>query len=70
VFRDAHPQCLNTIGHITQLITSTGKTLAGRKSLSKTFHLCSPLADSEGVQSLVDWWTDAIESMPQVRLSF
>jgi lysosomal Pro-X carboxypeptidase len=70
VYNEAHPQCLSTIGRITDLIGSTGQNASGRKSLSDTFHLCSPLTDAASVQSLVDWWTDAIESMPQMNYPY
>eukprot|EP01065_Artemidia_motanka_P026119 TRINITY_DN31028_c0_g1_i1.p1 TRINITY_DN31028_c0_g1~~TRINITY_DN31028_c0_g1_i1.p1 ORF type:complete len:493 (+),score=136.30 TRINITY_DN31028_c0_g1_i1:58-1536(+) len=62
-FSEAQPGCLQRIRQVTDTINQQGKTSAGRQSLAKTFHLCDPA--QLGATHASDYWTDAIESIPQ-----
>ena len=70
---NAHEGCLERITDAVRLIAATGKTPQGRASLASKFHLCAPpqLSPATGiVQDLSDWFTDAIETMPQLNYPY
>ena len=70
---DVHPGCLNRIAAVVRLIASTGATQSGREQLASSFHLCSPpklSPDTHIVQDLSDWFTDAIETIPQLNYPY
>jgi len=66
---DVHPECLDAIGEAVRLITHLSTTAVGRKQLEGAFHLCKPLTD-ENVAALSDWFTDAIETIPQLNYPY
>ena len=64
---------IDSIRDAVRLIAATGATEAGRQSLKSRFHLCSPpkLSRKTGiVQDFSDWFTDAIESTPQLNYPY
>ena len=64
-------QCLRLLQLTVGAIKSVGATAAGRDSLKDTFHLCAAPADGKkGLQPLLDWFTDAIESIPQMNYPY
>ena len=62
VYREAEVGCLDALSESVNLIRQTGESAAGRKKLANIFHLCTPL---DQAQPLVDYFTDAIETIPQ-----
>ena len=68
VYTEAHPQCLRLLQQTVAAIKQVGATAAGPATLKKSFHLCD--TPSEGVQPLIDWFTDAIESTPQMNYPY
>ena len=67
VYAEAEAGCLDHLRRATQLIDSTGVTEGGRNQLAETFHLCAPLSSNE---PLTDWFTDAIETLPQLNYPY
>ena len=67
VYDEAHPECLNHLKETVVLLSEKGSTASGRKELADMFHLCDVLNDA---QPLVDWFTDAIETIPQMNYPY
>ena len=55
--------CTAQLHEAVELVRRKGATAAGRQQLAAQFHLCKPL---DAAQPLVDFVTDALETIPQV----
>ena len=70
---DAHGGCLDQIRNAVRLVAALGETTAGRAQLQQAFNLCAPPQvdpDSGMIQGLLDWFTDAIETIPQLNYPY
>jgi hypothetical protein len=59
------PGCAPLLTSAYSAIETLGATAAGRAQLQGLLHLCEAPASAADVQPLLDWWTDAVESIPQ-----
>jgi hypothetical protein len=62
-YAEAQPGCLDTLSYTVQLLTELGQTVSGRTQLAQVFNQCE--VPPRG-QPLVDYFTDAIETFPQL----
>ena len=67
---DMHDGCLDAVAGAVRLIAQLGSSHTGRGQLSQAFHLCKPLRTEGSVAALSDWFTDVIETIPQMNYPY